>query len=142
MGTCLQYERWELFRVLSFFSCIRIIILLFSNFDILTMATYIASQGTKTIPRPKHVLGHHWVNFESFKRCQDDRTNGAIILYVHHHCVLLNWLSNLRHQTVFWPTFNRWKLFYFAIQLFYAISESPCLDIVWAQFDCFSAVKN
>ena len=30
----------------------------------------------------------------------------------------LNWLSNLRHQTVFWAKFNFWELYYFAIQLF------------------------
>ena len=30
----------------------------------------------------------------------------------------LNWLSNLRHQTVFWPKFNIWELFCLSIELF------------------------
>ena len=59
----------------------------------------------------------------------------------------LNWLSNLRHQTVFWPKFNIWELYCFSIQLFYATSESlqkesPCPDNIGAQFDWFSALKN
>ena len=57
----------------------------------------------------------------------------------------LNWMSNLRHQTVFWPKFNYRELYYFAIQLFYISSESlqkesPCPDNVGAQLDCFSAL--
>ena len=28
-------------------------------------------------------------------------------------------MSNLRHQTVFWPKFNCWELYYFSKQLFY-----------------------
>ena len=41
----------------------------------------------------------------------------------------LNWLNNLRHQTVFWPKFNRWELYYFLIQHFLLIFRITPKDI-------------
>ena len=46
------------------------------------------------IPRLFHCKNRFWVitesffKIESFKRCQNDCTNGAVIWYFHHHCVL------------------------------------------------------
>ena len=71
-----------------------------NQFCQLTGATSLRPRMTKPsklhpkIPRLFHCKNRFWVitesifKIESFKRCQNDRTNGAVIWYFHHHCVL------------------------------------------------------
>ena len=58
------------------------------------------------IPRLFHCKNRFWVitesifKIESLKRCQNDSTNGAVIWYFHHQCVLFE-LQNTMFECIY-----------------------------------------